>query len=193
MIAMPLTQDAPAILTGIAATLCLSAAPMFRSRRMILLVQLGAALCFSAHYLCLGLTVAAVANMLGMVQIGAALFAEKSRAMSRLGYALIGLMALLGFAFWQGPVSGLAVAAMVLIALARMQANELRLRGLLLAGGCFWMMHDFMGAAWIALAADIGAFAMGAVTLFLVLFRVTIEWRVPSAGVPAAGVPAVRA
>jgi Bacterial inner membrane protein len=173
-----LAQDAPAILTGLAATLCLSTAPLVRGRRMILLVQLGAALSFSAHYLFLGITVAAAANMLGMVQIGAAIFADKSRAMNRLGYLLIGLMVLFGLAFWQGPLSGLAVAAMVLIALARMQAKTLHLRVLLLAGGGFWMAHDFMGAAWIALAADIGAFVMGAVTLFLLLFRVTIEWRV---------------
>jgi len=55
--------------------------------------------------------------------------------------------------------------------------NEFHLRVLLLAGGGFWMMHDYLGEAWIALAADIGAFAMGAAALFALLFRVTIEWR----------------
>jgi hypothetical protein len=46
-------------------------------------------------------------------------------------------------------------------------------------------MHDIMGAAWIAVAADIGALVMGGVTLFVVLFRVTIEWR-PSVSTPTA-------
>lgn len=182
---LSLAQDAPAMLTGIAAALFLTAAPAFRSRRMILLVQLAAGLCFAAHYLCLGITVAAAANMLGMVQTGAALFAARSTAMNRLGYALIGLMVLTGLWFWQGPISGLSVAAMVLIALARMQSNEIHLRLLLLAGGGFWVMHDIMGAAWIAVAADIGALVMGGVTLFVVLFRVTIEWR-PSVPTPTA-------
>jgi hypothetical protein len=182
---LSLAQDAPAVLTGIAAALCLTAAPAFRSRRTILLVQLAAGLCFAAHYLCLGITVAAAANMLGMVQTGTALFAARSSAMNRLGYALIALMALTGLWFWQGPISGLSVAAMVLIALARMQSNEIHLRLLLLAGGGFWVMHDVMGGAWIAVAADIGARVMGGATLFLVLFRVTIEWR-PTVQPPAA-------
>jgi hypothetical protein len=94
-------------------------------------------------------------------------------------------MALTGLWFWQGPISGLSVAAMVLIALARMQSNEIHLRLLLLAGGGFWVMHDVMGGAWIAVAADIGALVMGGATLFLVLFRVTIEWR-PTVQPPAA-------
>jgi hypothetical protein len=182
---LSLAQDAPAVLTGIAAALCLTAAPAFRSRRTILLIQLAAGLCFAAHYLCLGITVAAAANMLGMVQTGTALFAARSSAMNRLGYALIALMALTGLWFWQGPISGLSVAAMVLIALARMQSNEIHLRLLLLAGGGFWVMHDVMGGAWIAVAADIGALVMGGATLFLVLFRVTIEWR-PTVQPPAA-------
>ena len=190
MIAATLGPDAPAVLTGIAAALCLTAAPLFRHRRTILLVQLAAGLCFSAHYLCLGITVAAAANMLGMVQTSAALFAARSTAMSWLGYALIGLMALAGLWFWEGPISGLSVAAMVLIALARMQSSELSLRLLLLAGGGFWVAHDFLGGAWIALAADIGALVAGAATLFLVLFRVTIEWRGPA---PRGRLPALQA
>jgi hypothetical protein len=118
--------------------------------------------------------------------VAAALFAARSAAMNRLGYALIGLMVLTGLVFWQGPISGLSMAAMVLIALARMQPNELHLRGLLIAGGLFWVAHDFLGEAWIALAADIGALVIGGATLFFVMFRVTVEWRVPGVGpVPA--------
>lgn len=172
-----LAPDMPAILTGIVAALCLTAAPMFRSRRMILLAQLAAALFFAAHYVCLGIVVAAAVNLLGMVQTGAALFSTRSAAMSWLGYALIGLMALVGFYFWQGPISAMSVAATSLIALGRMQSNEFHLRVLLLAGGGFWVLHDFAGEAWIALAADIGAATMGAAALFTLLFRVTIERR----------------
>lgn len=177
MIATALLQDLPATLTGLSAALCLTAAPMFRNRRMILLAQLAAGLCFSAHYVYLGISVAAVANMLGSVQTATALLSARSAAMTWLGYALIGLMALVGFYFWQGPISALSMAAMILIALARMQANELHLRVLLLAGGCFWVMHDYIGEAWIALVADIGAFTIGVAILFSLLFRVTIEWR----------------
>lgn len=177
MIAPNLVEDAPAILTGVAAALCLTATPMFRSRRMILLAQLAAGLFFAAHYICLGIAVAAAVNMLGAVQTGAALFSARSAAMNRLGYALIVLMALVGLVFWQGPISALSVTAMFLVALARMQTNELRLRVLLLAGGCFWAMHDAIGEAWIALAADLGAATIGAAAIFTLLVKVTIEWR----------------
>lgn len=181
IVAVTLMQDLPTHLTGVAAALCLTAAPMFRSRRLILLTQLAAALCFATHYILLDITVAAVANMLGMVQIGAALFAGRSAIMNRLGYVLVGVMALAGLYFWQGPISGLSMAAMTLIALARMQTNELRLRTLLLAGGGFWVAHDFLGEAWIALTADVGAIIMGVSVLFSLLFRVTIERRTPAA------------
>jgi hypothetical protein len=150
---------------------------MFRHRRLILLAQLSAGLFFAAHYLCLGIKVAAAVNLIGIVQTAAALFSGRSAAMGRLGYALIVLMALVGLCFWQGPISALSVAATSLIALGRMQSNEVRLRVLLLAGGGFWIMHDFLGEAWIALTADIGAATMGAAVLFSLLFRVTIERR----------------
>ena len=166
MNAAALMQDMPALVTGIGAAVCLVAAPMFDSRRMILMAQLGAGLLFAVHYACLEIAVAAGVNILGSVQTGAALFSTRSTAMNRLGYALICLMALVSVWFWQGPVSALSLAAMTLIALGRMQADQLRLRLLFLAGGVFWVMHDFSADAWIALVADIGAIVMGLAALF---------------------------
>jgi len=178
-------SELPAIASGVLAASCLVATPLFRSRRMILLAQLVAGLSFATHYAFLGIAVAAAVNVLGSVQTYAALLATRSAAMNRLGYGLICLMALIGIWFWQGPISLLSVVAMTLIALARMQTIELRLRGLLLAGGCFWMMHDFAGEAWIAFAADIGAVLTGTLALLALFVRVTIEWR-PLASVSSA-------
>lgn len=177
MILSELMLEAPATVSGVAATLCLTAAPMFRSRRMILIAQLCAGLCFATHYAFLGIAVASAVNVLGAVQTGTAIFSTRSAAMDRLGYALIVLMAATCLWFWQGPVSVLSMFAMVLIALGRMQTDELRLRALVLAGGVFWVAHDALAEAWIALAADIGAFVAGAAVLFSLLVRVTVEWR----------------
>lgn len=177
MNAASLAPDVPALLTGVAAALCLTASPIFRTRRTILLVQLAAGLFFAAHYFCLGIVVAGAVNILGAVQTGAALFSGSGARMNRLGHALIGLMAVVGLCFWQGPISLLSVAAVTLIALARMQHDELQLRILLLTGGCFWIAHDLAAEAWIALAADIGAALVGVVALASILVRVTIEWR----------------
>ena len=185
MSALALTQDTLVVLSGVVAAACLTIGPVFRTRRAILLAQLGAALCFATHYAFLGIAVAAAVNIIGSVQTFAALFSTQSRAMNRLGYVLIVLMALIGLWFWQGPISGLSVVAMTLIALARMQSDQIRLRTLLIAGGCTWMVHDVIGEAWIAFAADIGAVAIGLAALLPLLVRVTVEWR-PTAPVPAA-------
>ena len=175
-----LLQEALTIPSGVTAALCLTVAPMFRTRQTILLVQLAAGICFAAHYYCLGISVASLATVLGAVQTGAAIFSAKGAAMNRLGYGLIVLMALVGLWFWQGPISALSVGAVTLIALGRMQQDELHLRLLLLAGGGLWIAHDFIGEAWIALTADVGAALVGVVALSAMLVRVTIEWRPPA-------------
>lgn len=184
-----LASDPPVILSGVLAALWLTASPLFRSRRMVLLAQLAAGLCFAAHYAYLGIAVAAGVNLLGAVQTGAALLSTRSAAMNRLGYALIVLMAVVGLWFWQGPTSALSVAAMTLVAVARMQPDQVHLRVLLLCGGAVWAMHDLAVEAWIALAADIGCAMVGAAILFTLLFRVTIARR-PSSAFPAAAAAA---
>ena len=175
-----LYQDAPTILTGLAAALGLTLSPLFRKRRTILLAQLAAGICFAAHYACLDITAAAATNALGLVQVLAALFAARSATMNRLGHVLICLMVLLSLWFWQGPISALSVTATALIALARMQSDELRLRLLLLVGSGFWTIHDFVGEAWILLAADVGVLLSGVAVLFPRLVRVIVERRRPA-------------
>lgn len=179
MIDAVLAQGLPSVLTGLAAATCLTAAPVFRTRRTILAVQLAAGLFFAAHYFCLGVAVASLVNILGMVQTGAAMFSARGTAMKRLGYALIVLMVLVGLWFWQGPVSALSVAATALIALARMQQNQVWLRLLLLGGGSFWIAHDFVAEAWIAFTADIGAAITCAAGLLALKVRIRFEWRDP--------------
>jgi hypothetical protein len=184
MTAFLLTPDAPIVAMGLAAAVFLTATPLFRTRPVILMAQLVAGLCFAAHYALLGLAVASAVNILGAVQTFAAIFSTRSAAMSRLGYALVCLMALTGLWFWQGPISAVSVVAMTLIALARLQTDELHLRVLLLAGGCVWMVHDYVGEAWLALLADIGAVGAGLAVLALTRLRVTIGW-LTSEGLPA--------
>lgn len=170
-------QDLPTLLTGLAAATCLTMAPACRSRQSILIMQLAAGLFFAAHYLCLGISGGAQANILGSIQTAAAIFASRNAVMHRLGYALIGLMIMLALVFWQGPITLLSILAMALISFGRMQAAELRLRALVLAGDGFWVMHDFLGEAWIALAADLGALTVGAAAILALTVRIRIEWR----------------
>lgn len=168
------------LLTGAGAILFMTCGPALRSRNGILLAQLGASACFVGHYWSLGILAASAVSALGLVQTGAAIFAGQSTSMNRLGYVLILLMIASGLWLWQGPISALSVTAMSLIALGRMQCDELRLRLLLLLGSAIWIAHDLISQAWFALTADIGAFVIGSGALLAMFVRVNIEWRRPA-------------
>ena len=159
--------DLLATATGLSAAACLTLAPLARTRSGVLWGQMAAGLSFAAHYALLGITAAAV-NAMGD---------GTGQGFRRIGYVLTANMVLVGLLFWQGPISGLSVLAMALIAIGRMQVDQVALRLLIMAGGAVWLIHDALIGAWIALAADIGALAMGAVGLVLLTMRVQIEWR----------------
>ncbi|MEM7076392.1 MAG: YgjV family protein [Pseudomonadota bacterium] len=162
--------------SGIAAVLFLMAAPMLRQRRGILLGQLAAGVSFVIHYWALGIPVAALVNSLGCVQTLAALKTGQGAASRSLGYALALVMVGVAILFWDGPVSAFSVAGMTLIALGRMQHDQIHLRGMIFAGGLFWLVHDILSAAWLAVAADAGALVTGAIGLSRLLVRFRIEW-----------------
>jgi len=175
-----------ASVAGFFALACLAVWPLFRTRNGILLAQLGAGICFTIHYALLGIAAPSLVNLLGSVQTGAALFSTRNRALNRIGYSLIPMMIGAGIYFWTGPTSALCVAAMGLIALGRMQRNQWHLRLLILAGGTFWSLHDYLVGSWIALAADLMSLAVG---LAMLTKMVITEACRPSAGVPAGALP----
>jgi len=171
---------------GFFAFLCLAVWPLFRTRSGILVAQLGAGVGFACHYALLGIAAPSLVNMLGSVQTCAALFSTRSGAVNKIGYGMIPLMIGAGIYFWTGPTSALCVAAMGLIALGRMQRNQWSLRLLILAGGAFWSVHDYLVGSWIALAADLLSLTMG---LAMLAKMAVTEARRPSAVVPAGAVP----
>ncbi len=154
-------DDPAATAAGFFALVCLTVWPLFRTRSGILLAQLGAGVGFASHYALLDMAAPSLVNVLGVVQTLAALFAMQSRALNRIGYALIPLMIAAGIYFWTGPASALCVTAMALIALGRMQDSQWTLRLLILAGGVSWTVHDYIVSSWIALAADLLSLTMG--------------------------------
>lgn len=156
---------------GLAAAGLLIAFPLLPSRRAILVAQLGIGLSFTLHFAALGVAAAAALNLLGTVQAAAALGAGRWPALNRVGLALIPLMVAAGLWFWAGPLSAVATLAIVVIALARMQADTLRLRLMLLAGSVLWLLHDALSGLWIALAADVASGLLGLVALLPLLRR----------------------
>jgi hypothetical protein len=171
---------------GFFALVCLAVWPLFRTRKGILLAQLGAGVGFASHYALLGIVAPSLVNMLGSVQTIAALYSTRSGTLNKIGYGLIPLMIGAGIYFWTGPTSALCVVAMGLIALGRMQRNQWTLRLLILAGGVSWSVHDYLVGSWIALAADLLSLSMGLAMLTKMAVTETVR---PWAGAPAPAVP----
>jgi len=67
-----------------------------------------------------------------------------------------------------------------------MQRNQWHLRLLILAGGAFWSVHDFLVGSWIALAADLLSLAMGLAMLTKMAVTETVR---PRAGAPVGAAP----
>lgn len=179
-------ENPAAAAAGLLALVCLAVWPLFRTRRGILLAQLGAGIGFASHYALLDLAAPSLVNALGSVQTLAALFSAGSKALNGIGYGLIPLMIGTGIYFWTGPTSALCVTAMALIALGRMQRNQWSLRLLILAGGVSWSVHDYLVGSWIALSADLLSLTMGLAMLASMAFAVTFR---PRAGIPAKAMP----
>ena len=124
--------------------------PLFRGRRAILTVQLGIGLGFGTHYALLGSMTAALANLLGTLQLVVAMVAICSPLGRLASHTLIVLMLTLPLATWMGPSSAIAAAGTILIAVGRTRSNECVLRRFILMGTATWLVHDVMTGSIIA-------------------------------------------
>lgn len=168
-----LPADAHIYSSGALAFASLVASPLMKSRSKILFLQFAATIFFATHYAAMGVMAAFAVNAVCSVQTAVAIVAPNSRRMAALGWAMIPVLVATAFVFWAGPVSILSSLATVAIAIGRMQADEIRLRALVLLGGGIWILHDYLVESWIALSADIFCAAFGAYVLYRML-----SWRV---------------
>lgn len=159
------TTNLPAALAACFAMACLVSWPLFKTRRSILMAQLGISAGFSLHYSLLGIWPAAAVGALGALQAVAALGATSGTQAKAAGYALALSMVGAGLWLWTGPTTALSTTAQVLVAIGRMQSNPLALRLLLMSGSLFWAWHDHAVGADVALAADLASVTMGASAL----------------------------
>jgi hypothetical protein len=154
----------PAGLCGIVATAGLALWPLFRSRAVMLSLQLGALALLSTHYALLGVTTAAIVNALGTLQIVACLAFGTHPRLRRLGYGLAGLMVLASIVTWQGMISVLSTGGNVVIAFGRVQVRAEAMRLVVLAGMPFWLLHDLLIESPVVLA-DALSLLVGVVAL----------------------------
>ena len=165
----------PAGLCGILATAGLALWPLFRTRCVMLSLQLGALALLSLHYALLGVTTAAVVNALGTLQLAACLAFGTHPKLRFLGYGLAGLMVVSSIATWQGLISLLSTSGNVVIAFGRVQTRADVMRMIVLAGTPFWLLHDLLIESPVLLAD----------TLSLLVGLVALLWRNSSGRAPA--------
>jgi len=165
----------PAGLCGILATAGLALWPLFRTRAVMLSLQLGALALLSLHYAMLGVTTAAVVNALGTLQLVACLAFGTHPRLRWLGFGLAGLMVVSSIATWQGLISLLSTSGNVVIAFGRVQTRADVMRMIVLAGTPFWLLHDLLIESPVVLAD----------TLSLLVGLVALLWRNGAGGAPA--------
>jgi hypothetical protein len=127
---------------------CQLAWPWFRTRRMILSIQLGVGLLYCAQYALLGAFSAAGVCAIGATQTSLALAAGDRPWLRRAGLVFLPIVATLCFATWSGLPSLFALFGVTLIMLGRMQQDVMRLRMFQLGSAPFAIGHDMLvGAA----------------------------------------------
>ncbi|MCM2477312.1 YgjV family protein [Rhizobium sp. CG5] len=164
MIALPV-DNLLASLAALFGAVCLVTWPFFRTRRAMLLVQIGVTAGFGIHYALFGAETAAIANLLSGLQLLAFLPGEKVVWLKRLGHLLIPVMLLMSALTWSGLPSLCAVSGTILLAIGRMQADEEKLRIWVMAGTIPWLLHDLLVGSPIA-AIDAISLLTGAYTVW---------------------------
>lgn len=149
MIAL-LVENPLATLSAMFGAICLIIWPLFRTRRTMLLVQMGVTAGFAVHYALLGAETAALANLVSGLQLLAFLQASRAPWLKKMGFLLIPAMILMSALTWTGLPSLLAMSGTVVLAIGRMQFDEGRLRAWVMAGTVFWLLHDLLVGSPIA-------------------------------------------
>jgi len=160
-----MADDPAAAVAGLTAMVCLATWPLFRARRMMLIVYIGNNLGFALHYALLGHWTAVAMNGLMSVQTVVAIMLVRQPRLRWAYYALMPVLALASAVTWQGLPSFLSAAATTLSTIGRMQTNDTVLRVLLLASTPFWAAHDLIVGSVPGLAADLLSMATGATML----------------------------
>src|SRR5690606_20311009 len=125
--------------------------PLFRQRRAMLGAQFGIGADYSAQYAFLGAWSGAGVAGLGAMQTALAFAAGERPWLRHAGFAFLPIVAALGAATWNGLDTMLALIAVTLIMVGRLQRDTLRLRIFLLAAAPFGIGYDILVGAMPAL------------------------------------------
>jgi hypothetical protein len=133
---------------GVLGLACQLAWPWFRTRHVILSIQLGIGLLYCVQYALLDARSAAAVCALGAMQTSLALAAGDQPWLRRAGLLFLPIVASLCLATWSGLPSLFAMIGVTLVMVGRLQQDMLRLRVLQLGSAPFAIGHDaLVGAA----------------------------------------------
>lgn len=159
-----ITSHPFASLMALVGMLCMVGWPLARTRRAMLIVQIGIGVGFGLHYALLGNLTASAVNALGAVQVAIALCLGDRPGLRWIGWAFVPAVVAAAFLTWQGLPTIVAAAGTLFIALARVQSNPIRMRILVLAGCPFWIFHDLLVGSPV-IVADVLSLVTGVVLL----------------------------
>lgn len=128
--------------------------PFCRGRVTILSVQLATALCFSLHMALLGAPTGAALNLLGALQVAAAIPLGTRPNFRAVYLMLLPVIALLMAVTWTGLPSLFAALAMLFMSVGRYQTDILRLRRFMLLALPCWLVHNTLVGSLPAMLSD---------------------------------------
>jgi hypothetical protein len=142
-------------LAGLIGLVLLTAWPLLRGRRAILLAQSAGAMAFVVHYLLIGALTGAAMVSMSVVQALAALSEERPLWRRLVYLATIPALVAMTAVTWAGLPSLCAALGLALTTAARWQRSVTALRVLFLASAGAWVAHDFLTGSLQGIVADI--------------------------------------
>jgi hypothetical protein len=150
---------------GTAGLVCQLAWPLFRRHRTIMSVQFGVGANYGLHYALMDAWSGAGLAGLGAMQSAIAFLAGDRPWLRWVSFAFLPVAVAVCYATWCGLPSMLALTALTLIMIGRMQRDPLQVRILLLTATPFGMGYDILVGAAPALVGGIVSGAVAVVML----------------------------
>lgn len=156
------------------ALLCVVSWPFFANYRTVVKIQsTGAAAC-AVYFLMLGSPTAAIACLISCSQLLISASVDDRYVVVRLYGASLILLAFMSVATWHGLISALAIIGSFCGSFARLQMSTTRMKVLFMAGAPFWLAHNLMAGAVMALGVDAVSIGSNTASFMNMLSR---RWR----------------
>lgn len=130
-----------------------------KTQKKILFFQMLAGFAFIIHFMMLGAYTGAALNFLGAIRSIVFSFKEKSKIIRSpfCPILFMALFAVVGILTWEGPLSILPTAAMVLLSLSFWLTNPRMTRMLTLPGSPMWFVYDVFNNSWTGMITEVFA------------------------------------